>query len=41
MTKILDGKMISTLIKEEVKAEVESLKEQSLTPHLAVFNYRK
>lgn len=36
MTKILDGKMISTLIKEEVKAEVESLKEQSLTPHLAV-----
>lgn len=36
MTKILDGKAISAIIKEEVKQEVVSLKEQSVTPHLAV-----
>ena len=36
MTKILDGKAISAIIKEEVKREVVSLKEQSVTPHLAV-----
>ena len=34
--KIIDGKMISTQIKEELKNEVQKMKEEGITPVLAV-----
>ena len=36
MTQIIDGKVISTQIKDELKLEVESLKEKGVFPGLAV-----
>lgn len=36
MTKLLDGKHMSSVLKEEVANEVLSLKEQSIFPHLTV-----
>ncbi|MBP3886296.1 MAG: bifunctional methylenetetrahydrofolate dehydrogenase/methenyltetrahydrofolate cyclohydrolase FolD [Cellulosilyticum sp.] len=36
MTQIIDGKLISTQIKDELKLEVESLKEKGVFPGLAV-----
>ena len=34
--KILDGKMLSAKIKDELKTEVENLKMQNINPSLAV-----
>lgn len=36
MAKILDGKAVAASIREEVRAEVQALKEQGITPKLAV-----
>lgn len=36
MAKIIDGKAVSAAVKEQVKAETERLKEQGITPGLAV-----
>ena len=36
MAKILDGKMVSTRIKDQLKKEVEALKEKGINPGLAV-----
>ena len=36
MAKLIDGKVISTAVKEEVKAEVAALKEKGVVPGLAV-----
>ncbi|HHY75502.1 MAG TPA: bifunctional 5,10-methylenetetrahydrofolate dehydrogenase/5,10-methenyltetrahydrofolate cyclohydrolase [Firmicutes bacterium] len=36
MAKILDGKAVAASIREEVRAEVKALKEQGITPKLAV-----
>ncbi|MBQ1186279.1 MAG: bifunctional 5,10-methylene-tetrahydrofolate dehydrogenase/5,10-methylene-tetrahydrofolate cyclohydrolase, partial [Clostridia bacterium] len=36
MAKLIDGKVISAAVKEEVKMEVAALKEKGVTPGLAV-----
>lgn len=36
MTKIIDGKLISTILKDELKEEVAALKAEGITPGLAV-----
>lgn len=36
MTKLLDGKQVAALLKEELNSEIAALKEQGTEPHLAV-----
>ena len=41
MAKLIDGKLISTQIKEELKEEVTKLKEEGIVPCLAVVQVGK
>ena len=41
MARLIDGKLISTQIKDELKAEVEALKEKGIVPCLAVIQVGK
>ena len=36
MAKLIDGKAVSARLRQEMKAEVEALKEKGITPGLAV-----
>ena len=41
MAKLIDGKLISTQIKEELKEEVAKLKQEGIVPCLAVVQVEK